>query len=172
MSRNDKSNEFKNPVGPDQPLVRFDVPLWQVFVALFLIALVLTAFKWYERNHIAPHQAVHWQPFEISVFQQEQRSRRNILVWVCGNDPAVADRQGQLFESPEIRTAAFLNRCLFFRLDPDPMSEERINWIRRYAAKAGQGGFAMFAAGSRDSRVIDGSSVSVQDLLNLIEGVD
>ena len=169
-NRNDKSNDFENPVGPEQPYVRLDVPLWQVYVALFLIALVLTAFKFYERRYLAPNRAVLWNSLDLTEFRQERLHRRNILIWVHADDVDANQTTRQLFEQPAVRSLVYLNRCLTWQIDRRDQSEEMSEWISKNLGQIANGGLAFWAASDKQPKWLPAHRHTIDSLTGLIEG--
>jgi len=181
---NHKRQRFENPVGGEFPLQKLDIPLWQVFVALFLIAGVLTLFKVYERNRIAPQKKVPWKPFEVAEFQQEQRQRRNLLLWIHSDDDAENREALDSFDQVPVRVANYMGRCLNYQLEPgwqsgdgasneasnETANPELLKWIDRNVKPIRNGGIAFWAGGSRQPTFLESSRWTPEKIAQLIEG--
>lgn len=168
---NHKKQRFENPVGDDAPFVKFDVPLWQVFVALFLIALVLTAFKLHERRNIAPYKKVQWNSFDLSEFKQERLNRRNILLWIQSADENTNQEVARVFEDNEVQATVYLNRCLTYRLSPTTVADEDLQeWLARNASDFSEGGIGYWMASERKPEVVDLPDVDVPKIVKLVDG--
>ena len=115
----------------------FDVPLWKVLVTLFLVAIVLTAFKYYERHNIAPHHEIQWVDFDLAVVRQEQKRRRNLLIKVnSGQDEFVG-----LFDEPQVRAVVYLDKPVCLQIDSELAESEAVaGWLRENAPGLVDGG--------------------------------
>lgn len=166
-----KKQSFENPVGEDLPFVKFDVPLWQVFVALFLIAMVLTAFKFHERRNIAPFKKVQWNTLDLLEFKQERLQRRNIMLWVHTQDEARHQELGRIFESPEVQATVYLNRCLAFQLPTDMERDENLEaWLAKMPNNLAKGGIGYWLAGEPEPVVLSLDDLDGRQLIELLEG--
>ena len=168
---NDKNKQAQNPVGPVEPLIKIDIPLWQVFVALFLIALVLTAFKWFERNNIAPNKTVIWRSLDLKEFRQERLRRTNILLWI--RSPSDQDDRNIMtaFQEPSIRTAVYMNRCLTFTIDRDPPRAEDLNdWLANNLQELAEGGLAYWVSSEKRPEILLPREITNDSVLELLDG--
>ncbi len=141
-----------NPDGPMPPF-KFDVPLWQVFIALFLIAAVLSGYKFFERKILAPKRVIVWQPFDVDKFQQEKRARRNILVWV--RDATTVKTHQSTFQSPNIQAAVYLEHCVTYAIDLPAQTPADRDWIERQAKGISGGGVYYWNAFESQKRLLD-----------------
>lgn len=170
MSHNDKKQEFENPVGGDLQLVRFNVPLWQVFVSLFLIAIVLTGFKLYERNWIAPGKKVQWKPFDLTEFKQERLHRRNILLWIHATDDDLNQNVREVFGRESVQATVYLQRCLAYEIHAGwDDSDELAAWIGKNAPKLAGGGIGYWIASDRTPEIAMANAVEEDRIVQMIE---
>lgn len=170
MERHESTKDTENPVGPETPLVKLDVPLWQVYVALFLIAMVLTAFKLYERSYIAPHKQVAWQPLKMVEVQERRRQRRDQLIWIHSRDAEVNQTTQQLFEEPSVRAAIYLNRFLAWEIKPEYRNDDLNAWIDKHLQRIADGGVACWTADAKQAVFPGPQEMNAERLVELLEG--
>ncbi len=161
-----------NPVGSDEPLVKLNLPMWQVYVALFLIATVLTAFKVYERRTIAPRQPIVWQPLPGGNLQQQRRTGRNILIWVRGDNQTGMQRVRDLAELPDVRAAVYLNRFLTFEVQAAERFAKTDPTLAATLQPIAAGGLAVWLASESQPVCLDSIAVDSVALLKVLDRSD
>ena len=161
-----------NPVGPEEPLVKLDVSMWQVYLALLLIAGVLTAFKVYERTTLAPRQPVVWQPLPLRDLLQERRMQRNLIIWVKGSDTVADNLVRDLSEQPDVRAALYLNRFQSFEVQWSDLGGEVDESVVRELQPVAAGGLAIWHANKPKPVCLPPATLDPQTVLDHIDSAE
>ena len=169
---NDKTKDAENPVGPEGPLLKLDIPMWQVYLGLFLIALVLTAFKLYERSYIAPGKEVRWQQLDIDEFTEKRRQRSDLLIWIRSSEPAANESISALFVEPKVRAAVYLNRFLAYEIKFEHRNEELNTWVEQNLKPISSGGIACWMAGQKKPVLLTLDELDAGSLVDTLEGLE
>ena len=115
MSERHRKISPVNPVGPEESPVKLDLPMWQVYVALLLIASGLTAYKFYESRYIAPNHVVTWVTLTGDEVLSAHR-QRELLIWVKSEDANRNQVIDSLFTEPLIRSTVYLKHLQTIQL--------------------------------------------------------
>lgn len=171
MNSRHRQISSENPVGPEEAPVKLDLPMWQVYIALFLIASALTIYKFYESNYIAPRQVVNWQPFDLGEFSRE-RSRRDLLLWVPSGNAAIDQEIAELFATPSIQAAVYLGRLLAIQIPAEDRDAELIEWLEENMEPIPQGGLALWPTSAAKPNYLASARIDPQSLLAWLEQRD
>ena len=171
MNSRHRQISSENPVGPEEAPIKLDLPMWQVYIALFLIASALTIYKLYESNYIAPKQVVNWQPFDSGEFSIE-RQRRNLLIWVPSDNTETDQNIAELFTTPPIQAAVYLGRLLAIQTPADNLDQETAAWLHENMESIQQGGLALWPVSAAKPQYLASADIDSQSLLAWLEQRD
>lgn len=167
MSERHRRISPENPVGPEVPPMKLDIPMWQVYAALLLIASGLTAYKFYESRYLAPNHVVTWQPLKGEDVLSAHRNRA-LLVWVKSGN---ADRNQEiqsLFANPAVRSAVYLQHLQTIQLVESPDKHSEI-WEEKDWDKIRGGGLAYWELQKNKPHFLLESNVDTSTLMNFLD---
>ena len=83
--------------------------LRQILLVVFLVAVGLTAYRWYQSNYVVPHQPITWHTDDWKPIEAElERGRRVLLMINEERKPLAKDPFRSKFETADIRRELYL----------------------------------------------------------------
>ncbi len=171
------TDQPENPVGPPGPSPLLKIPRWQVLIALLVLAILVSAFKFYEQHYIAPFRPVQWQAFSIDRFIVAQRRQRSILIML---EPAQEETRNQLHQAT--RTAAVQKQIYLERIHPlsigvgaaldsdDDMLRSIAEHMVQRDSRESAGGFIYVAANRKQPpRFLEAAHATSDNLIKLMD---
>lgn len=167
MSERHRRISPENPVGPEESPVKLDLPMWQVYVALLLIASGLTIYKFYESRYIAPNHVVTWTPLNGEAILSAHR-QRELLIWVKSDNANQNQEIESLFADPTIRSAVYLKHLQTIQLVEPPGEASEIG-TTNLLDKIRGGGLAYWETQEKEPVFLLESSIDATGLTKLLD---